>query len=48
MYLTGTAIGLALAGASAQADMKDPLPDRLSLGEGRVTALQEPGIRASE
>jgi predicted porin len=31
-YLIGAAIGLALAGASAQADVKDPLPDSLSLG----------------
>lgn len=32
IYLTGAAIGLALACASAQADMKDPIPDSLSLG----------------
>jgi predicted porin len=31
-YLTGAVIGLALACASAQADVKDPLPDSLSLG----------------
>jgi predicted porin len=31
-YLTGAALALALAGASAQADVKDPLPDSLSLG----------------
>jgi len=30
--LTGAAIGLALACGSAQADMKDPIPDSLSLG----------------
>jgi predicted porin len=32
MYLLGAAVGLALAGATAQAQMKDPLPDSLSLG----------------
>ena len=31
-YLLGAAIVLALAGTSAQADVKDPLPDSLSLG----------------
>jgi predicted porin len=31
-YLTATALGLALASASALADIKDPLPDSLSLG----------------
>jgi predicted porin len=31
-YLTGMAIGLALASASAQAEIKDPIPDSLSLG----------------
>src|SRR6202047_1039335 len=31
-YLTAAAMGLALACASAQAEMKDPLPDSLSLG----------------
>jgi predicted porin len=31
-YLTATACGLALVCASAQADIKDPLPDSLSLG----------------
>src|ERR1700691_4307700 len=31
-YWTGAALGLALAGASAQAQMKDPIPDSLSLG----------------
>jgi len=31
-YLTAAAIGLAIACASAQADMKDPIPDSLSLG----------------
>src|SRR5580693_3060754 len=31
-YLTGAAIGLALVCASAQADIKDPIPDSLSLG----------------
>src|ERR1700691_1845414 len=31
-YLWGVAIGLALGGAAAQADIKDPLPDSLSLG----------------
>src|SRR5580658_10770798 len=32
IYLTGTAIGFALACASAQAQLKDPIPDSLSLG----------------
>src|SRR3984957_4213741 len=31
-YLTGAALGLTLACASAHADLKDPLPDSLSLG----------------
>jgi predicted porin len=31
-YLTGAAMGLALACAAAQADVKDPIPDSLSLG----------------
>jgi opacity protein-like surface antigen len=31
-YLTAAAMGLALACATALADMKDPLPDSLSLG----------------
>jgi predicted porin len=31
-YLLGAAIALGLVGASVQADMKDPLPDSLSLG----------------
>jgi predicted porin len=31
-YLTGAALGLALGCAVAQADIKDPLPDSLSLG----------------
>src|SRR5580693_5721505 len=31
-YLTGAAIGLALVCASAQAQLKDPIPDSLSLG----------------
>jgi predicted porin len=31
-YLAGTAIGLGLAWCSAQAEVKDPLPDSLSLG----------------
>jgi predicted porin len=31
-YLLGAAIGLALTGTAAQADVKDPLPDSLSLG----------------
>ncbi|HSY06914.1 MAG TPA: porin [Steroidobacteraceae bacterium] len=31
-YLLGAALGLALACASAQAEVKDPLPDSLSLG----------------
>jgi len=32
IYLSGTALGLALLGASAHADLKDPIPDSLSLG----------------
>jgi predicted porin len=31
-YLLGTAVVVALAGATARADVKDPLPDSLSLG----------------
>src|SRR6202047_2362448 len=31
-YLTAAAMGLALACASTQAEVKDPLPDSLSLG----------------
>src|ERR1700722_1744581 len=31
-YLTGAGLGLTLACASAHADLKDPLPDSLSLG----------------
>ena len=31
-YLTGAALGLTLACTSAHAELKDPLPDSLSLG----------------
>src|ERR1700689_5082012 len=31
-YLTATALGLAMVCGTAQADLKDPLPDSLSLG----------------
>ena len=31
-YLTATAIGLAIISTGAQAELKDPIPDSLSLG----------------
>lgn len=43
-YLVGAAIGLALAGTSAQAQMKDPLPDSLSLGGVTIYATIDVGF----
>jgi hypothetical protein len=42
-YISGAAIGLALASASVQADVKDPLPDSLSLGGVTVYATIDVG-----
>src|ERR1700735_2830885 len=43
IYLAGAAIGLALAWCSAQADVKDPLPDSLSLGGVTLYATVDVG-----
>src|SRR3984957_11307416 len=43
IYLAGAAIGLALACCSAQADMKDPLPDSLSFGVVTLYATVDVG-----
>lgn len=43
IYIGGAAVALMLAGASAQADVKDPLPDSLSLGGVTVYATIDVG-----